>query len=82
LRSFANGFRFPRSAGGGDAGGPVGASPAGADAAVTLIVGTIHGEILPPVLLAPPGRPVTTEPGLAGRVADTILRGIAPGPAR
>jgi AcrR family transcriptional regulator len=52
------------------------------DAAVTLIVGTIHGEILPRVLLAPPGRPVTTEPGLAGRVADTVLRGIAPGPAR
>ena len=51
-------------------------------AAVTLIVGTIHGEILPRVLLAPPGRPVTTEPGLAGRVADTVLRGIAPGPAR
>ncbi len=52
------------------------------DAAVTLIVGTIHGEILPRVLLAPPGRPVTTEPGLAGRVADTVLRGIAPGSAR
>lgn len=52
------------------------------DAAVTLIVGTIHGEILPRVLFAPPGRPVTTEPGLAGRVADTVLRGIAPGPAR
>jgi AcrR family transcriptional regulator len=52
------------------------------DAAVTLIVGTIHGEILPRVLFAPPGRPVTTEPGLAGRVADTIMRGIAAGPAR
>jgi AcrR family transcriptional regulator len=52
------------------------------DAAVTLIVGTIHGEILPRVLLAPPGRPVSTEPGLAGRVAGTVLRGIAPGPAR
>jgi hypothetical protein len=44
---------------------------------VTLIVGTIHGEILPRVMLAPPGRPVTTAPGLAGRVAETILRGIA-----
>lgn len=52
------------------------------DAAVTLIVGTIHGEILPRVMFAPPGRPVTTEPGLAGRVAETILRGIAGGPAR
>jgi AcrR family transcriptional regulator len=52
------------------------------DAAVTLIVGTIHGEILPRVLLAPPGRPVTTEPGLAGRVADKVLHGIAHGAAR
>jgi AcrR family transcriptional regulator len=52
------------------------------DAAVTLIVGTIHGEILPRVMFTPPGRPVTTEPGLAGRVADTVLRGIAPAPAR
>ena len=52
------------------------------DAAVTLVVGAIHGEILPRVLLAPPGRPVTTEPGLAGRVADTVLRGIAPRPVR
>jgi AcrR family transcriptional regulator len=51
------------------------------DAAVTLIVGTIHGEILPRVMFAPPGRAVTTEPGLAGRVADTILRGIAGGRA-
>jgi AcrR family transcriptional regulator len=52
------------------------------DAAVTLIVGTIHGEILPRVMLAPPGHPATTPPALAGRVADTILRGIASVPAR
>jgi AcrR family transcriptional regulator len=52
------------------------------DAAVTLIVGTIHGEILPRVLFAPPGSRVTAAPGLAGRVAETILRGIAGEPAR
>jgi AcrR family transcriptional regulator len=51
-------------------------------AAVTLIVGTIHGEVLPRVLFAPPGRRVTTAPGLAGRVAQTVLRGIAGEPAR
>ncbi len=51
------------------------------DAAVTLIVGTIHGEILPRVMFAPPGHQVAAEPGLAGRVADTILRGIAGGQA-
>jgi AcrR family transcriptional regulator len=48
------------------------------DAAVTLIVGTIHGEILPRVMLAPPGTPIMTPPGLAERVARTLLRGIAP----
>ena len=52
------------------------------DAAVTLIVGTIHGEILPRVLFAPPGSRITAAPGLAGRVSETILRGIAGEPAR
>jgi AcrR family transcriptional regulator len=52
------------------------------DAAVTLIVGTIHGEILPRVMFAPPGSRVATAPGLAGRVAETVLRGIAGEPAR
>jgi AcrR family transcriptional regulator len=51
-------------------------------AAVTLIVGTIHGEILPRVLFAPPGSRVTIVPGLAGRVAETVLRGIAGEPAQ
>ncbi|HUA28003.1 MAG TPA: helix-turn-helix domain-containing protein [Streptosporangiaceae bacterium] len=48
------------------------------DAAVTLIVGTIHGEILPRVMFAPPGTRVSPPPGLAERVARTVLRGIAP----
>jgi len=53
---------------------------AGADveAAVTLIVGTIHGEILPRVMFAPPGSQVTTPPDLPGRIAATVLAGIAP----
>jgi AcrR family transcriptional regulator len=50
-------------------------------AAVALIIGTIHGEILPRVMFAPPGTRITIAPGLAERVAGTILRGIAPGPA-
>ena len=49
-------------------------------AAVALIIGTIHGEILPRVMFAPPGTRITIAPGLAERVAGTILRGIAPGP--
>jgi len=49
------------------------------DAVATLIVGAIHGEILPRVLFSPPGRPVTIPPGLAPRLARTILSGIEPG---
>jgi AcrR family transcriptional regulator len=48
------------------------------DAAVTLVVGAIHGQILPRVLFSPPGSPVTAPPDLAGRLAATVLSGIAP----
>jgi AcrR family transcriptional regulator len=48
------------------------------DAAVALVVGAIHGEVLPRVLFAPPGGQVTIETDLAGRVAATVLAGIAP----
>jgi AcrR family transcriptional regulator len=56
--------------------GRVGAG-ADIDAASTLIVGAIHGQILPTVLLNP-GAPVSNPPGLAARLADTVLAGIAP----
>jgi AcrR family transcriptional regulator len=48
------------------------------DAAVALVVGAIHGEVLPRVLFAPPGVQVTIDADLAGRVAATVLAGIAP----
>src|SRR5215475_2816651 len=48
------------------------------DAAVTLVVGAIHGQILPRVLFSPPGSPITPPPDLAGRLAATVLSGIAP----
>jgi len=48
------------------------------DAAVTLVVGAIHGQILPRVLFSPPGGPITAPPELAGRLAATVLSGIAP----
>jgi AcrR family transcriptional regulator len=48
------------------------------EAAVALVVGVIHGEVLPRVLFNLPGSQVTPPPGLASRVADTILAGIAP----
>ena len=52
------------------------------DAAVTLVVGAIHGQILPRVLFSPPGSPITPPPDLAGRLAATVLSGIAPRPPR
>jgi AcrR family transcriptional regulator len=52
------------------------------DAAVTLVVGAIHGQILPRVLFSPPGSRITVPPELAGRLAATVLSGIAPGPPR
>jgi AcrR family transcriptional regulator len=49
------------------------------DAASTLIIGAIHGQVLPRVLFNPPRSPITTPPGLARQLAETILNGIAPG---
>jgi AcrR family transcriptional regulator len=52
------------------------------DAAASLVVGAMHGQILPRVLFAPPGAPVTIPPGLSARFADIVLQGIAPGARR
>jgi AcrR family transcriptional regulator len=52
------------------------------DAAASLIVGAMHGQILPRVLFAPPGTPVTIPSGLSARLADVVLQGIAPGARR
>ena len=52
------------------------------EAAASLIVGAMHGQILPRVLFAPPGTPVTVPVGLSARLADVVLEGIAPGARR
>jgi len=52
------------------------------DAAGSLIIGAMHGQILPRVLFAPPGTPVTIPAGLSARLAGVVLQGIAPGPRR
>jgi AcrR family transcriptional regulator len=52
------------------------------EAAASLIVGAMHGQILPRVLFAPPGTPVTVPAGLSARFADVVLEGIAPGAQR
>jgi len=61
--------------------GRIGAT-ADIDAAASLIVGAMHGQILPRVLFAPPGTPVTIPSGLSARLADVVLEGIAPGARR
>jgi hypothetical protein len=48
------------------------------DAATSLIVGAIHGQVLPRVLFAPPGARPATPPGLAAQLATTALHGLAP----
>ena len=52
------------------------------DAATSLIVGAIHGQVLPRVLFAPPGSRPPTPPGLAAQLATTALRGLEPGEHR
>jgi AcrR family transcriptional regulator len=52
------------------------------DAAASLIVGAMHGQILPRVLFAPPGTPVTVPAGLSARLANIVLEGIVPGARR
>jgi AcrR family transcriptional regulator len=48
------------------------------DAATSLIVGAVHGQVLPRVLFAPPGTRPATPPGLAAQLAGTALRGLEP----
>jgi AcrR family transcriptional regulator len=49
------------------------------DAATSLIVGAVHGQVLPRVLFAPPGTRPATPTGLAAQLARTALRGLEPG---
>jgi AcrR family transcriptional regulator len=51
------------------------------DAAAALIVGAMHGQILPRLFISP-GRPITVPPGLGARLADVVVDGIAPAGAR
>ena len=48
------------------------------EATVALVVGTVHGEVLPRMLFAAPGSPVAIPPDLPGRIAQTVMAGIAP----
>jgi AcrR family transcriptional regulator len=48
------------------------------EAASTLIVGAIHGQVLPRVVFATPGEPVTLPAGLGAQLAGAAVRGLAP----
>jgi AcrR family transcriptional regulator len=48
------------------------------NAITMLLVGAIHGQVLPRVLFNPPGTASTMPPGLAERLVRTIIIGIAP----
>ena len=47
-------------------------------AASTLLVGAIHGQVLPRVLFAAPGTPFSASPGLGAKLAQVVLDGLAP----
>jgi AcrR family transcriptional regulator len=48
------------------------------DAAVILIVGAIHGQVLPRLLFSPPGTAITISPDVPRRLAEAVLAGLAP----
>ena len=53
------------------------AAAADIDAVVILIVGAIHGQVLPRLIFSPPGTSVAATPAdVPGRLAETILAGI------
>jgi hypothetical protein len=48
------------------------------DAATMLVIGAMHGQVLPRVMFSPPGTPITAPPGFGAGLAATILGGIGP----
>jgi AcrR family transcriptional regulator len=48
------------------------------DAVTILLVGAIHGQVLPRMLFNPPGTMLSMPPGLAERLARAVITGIAP----
>ena len=53
------------------------AEDADVDAVVILIVGAIHGQVLPRLIFSAPGTAIAATPAdIPGRLAETILAGI------
>jgi AcrR family transcriptional regulator len=53
------------------------AATADVEAVVILVVGAIHGQVLPRLIFSPPGTVLSTPADVPGRLAETILAGIA-----
>jgi hypothetical protein len=53
------------------------AGAADIDAAVILVVGAIHGQVLPRLIFSLPGTVIATPADIPGRLAETVLAGIA-----
>jgi len=53
------------------------AATADVEAVVILVVGAIHGQVLPRLIFSPPGTVLTTPADVPGRLAETVLAGIA-----
>jgi len=51
------------------------------EAVSTLLVGAIHGQVLPRVVFGTPGEPITFPAGLGEQLAGAAMRGLAPRPA-
>lgn len=54
------------------------AAEADVTSAARVMVGAIHGQVLPPLLFNPPGEPIQVPPEFADQLVHTILNGIAP----
>jgi hypothetical protein len=52
------------------------AEAADIDAVVILIVGAIHGQVLPRLIFSPPGTTIAVPADVSARLAETILAGI------
>jgi len=52
------------------------AGTADIDATVILVVGAIHGQVLPRQLFSPPGTVLSIDPDVPRRLAETVLAGI------
>jgi hypothetical protein len=52
------------------------AAAADIEAVVILVVGAIHGQVLPRLIFSPPGAEIETPADVPGRLAETILAGI------